>query len=142
MVRRKVETSQEKQKELHDGKKSVRKFALQDPVYIENFTSRKPKWIPGTIVKVTGPLSYVIELQNGTTARRHVDSIRKRESSNSEQDSDAEEQGFELIGVPVELTAAPEEPEMQSQEEENPPDAHSPVRRSTRSRQPPERYGQ
>ena len=146
MVRRKVETSQEKQKELHDGKRGVRKFALQDPVYIENFTSRKPKWIPGTIVKVTGPLSYVIELQNGTTVRRHVDSIRKRESSNSEQDSDAEEQGFELIGVPVEPTSAPEEPETQSQEPEDvpreEPDAHPRMRRSTRSRQPPERYGQ
>ena len=139
MVRRKVERSQEKQKELHDGKRDVRKFALQDPVYIENFTSRKPKWIPGTIVKVTGPLSYVIELQNGTTVRRHVDSIRKRESLNSEQDSDAEEPGFELIGVPV-------EPEPQSQEPENvpgeEPDAQPQVRRSTRSRQPPERYGQ
>ena len=48
MVRRKVERSQEKQKELHDGKKSVRKFTLKDLVYVENFTSRKPKWIPGT----------------------------------------------------------------------------------------------
>ena len=139
MVRRKVEKCQEKQKELHDGKRDVRQFALQDPVYIENFTSRKPKWIPGTIVKVTGPLSYVIELQNGITVRRHVDSIRKRESLNSEQDSDAEEPGFELIGVPV-------EPEPQSQEPENvpgeEPDAQPRVRRSTRSRQPPERYGQ
>ena len=78
LVRRKVETSQEKQKELHDGKKCVRKFALQDPAYVENFTGRKPKWIPGTIVKVTGPLSYVIELLNGTTVRRHVDSVRRR----------------------------------------------------------------
>ena len=83
VVRRKVERSQEKQKELHNGKKSVRKFALKDPVYVENFTSWKPKWIPGTIVKITGPLSYVIELQNGTTVGRHVDSVRKKESSNS-----------------------------------------------------------
>ena len=119
MVRRKVEKCQEKQKELHDGKRDVRMFALRDPVYIENFTSRKSKWIPGTIVKVTGPLSYMIELQNGTTVRRHVDSIRKRESLNSEQDSDAGEPGFELIGVPVEPPAAPEEPEPQSQELEN-----------------------
>lgn len=101
MVRRKVERRQEKQKELCDGKKSVRMFALRDPVYAENFTSRKPKWIPGTVVKITEPLSYVIELQNGTTVRRHVDSIRKRESLKSEQDSDAETLGSELVRVPV-----------------------------------------
>ena len=146
MVRRKVERSQEKQKELHDRKKGVREFALQDPVYVENFTSRKPKWIPGTIVKITGPLSYVIELLNGTTVRRHVDSIRKRECSNAEQDSDAEMPGSELVRVPVELPTAPEQPETRTQEPENlpenSPEVDPPLRRSTRSRNPPERYGQ
>ena len=63
---------------MHDGKKSVRQFALKDPVYTENFTNKKPKWLPGTVAKITGPLSYVIELRNGMTVRRHVDSIRKR----------------------------------------------------------------
>ena len=92
-----MEISQERQKELHDGKKSVRQFALKDPVYAENFTNKKPKWLHRTVVKMTGPLSYVIELQNRMTVRRHVDSIRKRESSNSKQDSDTEMQGSELI---------------------------------------------
>ena len=147
VVRRKVEASQERQKELHDGKKSVRQFAVKDPVFVENFTNRKPKWLPGTVVKVTGPLSYVIELQNGTTVRRHVDSIRKRESSSSEQDSDTEMQGSELIRVPVELTGASDEPETQGQErvnlsEQQEPDPNPTLRRSTRSRQPPDRYGQ
>ena len=88
----------------------------------------------------------MIELQNGTTVRRHVDSVRKRESSNSEQDSDAEEPGFNLIRVPVEPTAALEKLETQGQEPENvlrkESDTHSRMRRWTQSRQPPERYGQ
>ena len=42
----------------------MRQFALKDPVYAENFTNNKPKWLPRTVVKTTGPLSYVIELRN------------------------------------------------------------------------------
>ena len=49
----------------------------------------------------------MIELQNGTTVRRHVDSIRRRESSDSEQDSDTGMPGSELIRVPVEITEEP-----------------------------------
>ena len=104
---------------------------------MENIT---PKWIPGTIVKITGPLSYVTELQNGTTVRRHVDSIKKRVCSNATQDSEAEMPGSELVRVPVELPMAPDqEPENLP---ENSPEADPPLRRSTRSQNPQERYGQ
>ena len=41
IVRRKVEICQ---KELHDGKKSVRQFALKDPVYAENYTNKVAPW--------------------------------------------------------------------------------------------------
>ena len=30
------------------------------------------------MAEVTGPLSYIIQLQDGTTRRRHVDNIRSR----------------------------------------------------------------
>ena len=68
--------------------------------------------------------------------------VSGRESSDSEQDSDVEIPGSELIRVPVELT---EEPETQSQEPENLPEEpgdNPPLRGSTRSQQPSERYGQ
>ena len=39
-------------------------------------TSQSPKWLPGSVAEVTGPLSYIIQLQDGTTRRRHVDNIR------------------------------------------------------------------
>ena len=62
-----------------------------------------------------------------------------------EQDSNAEMQESELIRVSAELTTAPEETKTRSQEPENlpeeEPDANPQLRRSTRSRQPPERYG-
>ena len=49
-------------------------------MYAENFTGSPPKWSPGTVIEVTGPLSYRVELQTGTSVRRHVDSLRKRQA--------------------------------------------------------------
>ena len=83
----KVESRQVKQKELRD-QRSLRQFTENDQVYVQDFTTRKPKWIPGTVVQVTGPLSYRINLQDGTIVRRHVDHVRKRENSIVDQDSD------------------------------------------------------
>ena len=64
--------------------------------YVQDFTTRKPKWIPGTVVQVTGPLPYVIKLQDGATVRRHVDHVRKRENSTVDQDFDSLVFGAEL----------------------------------------------
>ena len=88
----KVESRQVKQKELRD-QRSLRQFTENDQVYVQDFTTRKPKWIPGTVVKVTGPLSYRIKLQDGTIVRRHV---TKRENSIVDQDSDTMVFGPEL----------------------------------------------
>ena len=38
-----------------------------------------PKWLPGSVAEVIGPLSYVIQLQDGTTRHRHVDNIRSQD---------------------------------------------------------------
>ena len=80
-----VESHQEKQKESHDTKRPLRTFQVGDLVYAEKF-SGLPKWIPASIVKVTGPLSYELELSDSKEIkwRRHVDSIRGREQHNSE----------------------------------------------------------
>ena len=56
-----VTGKQQKQKEMHDKKRSVRQFVEGDLVYVENFSvSRRTRWIPGIVTKVTGPLSYQI----------------------------------------------------------------------------------
>ena len=46
-------------------------------MYVEDFTASPQKWIPGKIVEVTDPLSYCIELLDGSTVRRHVDVIQR-----------------------------------------------------------------
>ncbi len=73
-----VEEKQQRQKEAHDRTASHRDFVEGDAVYARNF-GRGEKWVPGRIVKRTGPLSFTIQLEQGHVVwRRHQDQIRKR----------------------------------------------------------------
>ena len=36
------------------------------------------KWLIGTIIHVTGPVSYAVALQDGRECRRHIDHLRSR----------------------------------------------------------------
>ena len=77
-VSKKVESQQKKQVESHDNSRPLRSFHVKEKVYAKNLTSNTPKWIAGTVTKVTGPLSYVIQLEDGRIVRRHVDHVKKR----------------------------------------------------------------
>ena len=79
-ISQRVENRQLQQKQAHDTSAPLRSFSTGDLVYAENFTGSPPKWSPGTVIEVTGPLSYRVELQTGTSVRRHVDSLRKRQA--------------------------------------------------------------
>ncbi len=57
---------------------AVRSFQVGDAVLTRNF-SYGPKWIPGFIAKVTGPLSYQVMLGDGKTVRSHMDQILSQE---------------------------------------------------------------
>ena len=43
-------------------------------------------WLPGHIVRSSGPLSYTIQLLDSRTFRRHIDHIRKHTDCYSELD--------------------------------------------------------
>lgn len=75
----KVRDKQVQQKGSHDNQKHPRSFSVGDLVFSEDFTKSSVAWVPGKVIQVTGPLSYVIELTSGTTVRRHIDSVRRRE---------------------------------------------------------------
>ena len=53
------EIRQAKQKVHHDDEKLLREFALNDRVYVKNFPTKKPRWIAGTIVKITGRTAVI-----------------------------------------------------------------------------------
>lgn len=51
-------------------------------MFVRDFSSVKVKWIPGTIFKVTGSLSYHVQVSTGVV-RCHVDNIHCRSSEDS-----------------------------------------------------------
>ena len=64
-------------KEIHDRKGHERKFTPGECVYVKNFGPGL-KWLIGTIIHVTGPVSYAVALHDGRECRRHVDHLRSR----------------------------------------------------------------
>ena len=93
-----MEKRQLKQNQSHDGKNELRKFTKDEEVYVENFTKKNPRWIPGIITEVTGPLSYEIRLQDGTKVKRHIDHVRKREVQSSPEPITETEVSDTLLG--------------------------------------------
>jgi len=125
----KVQQSQMAQKKHHDVRKPYCQFVEGDLVYAENFSNNSEhKWLPGSISKVTGPLSCIIELLDGKTVRRHIDHIKAREeqSSNNDTNWDYVDSGSAEQSNTLPHTTAIDE--------------QSTLRRSTRSRHPPQRF--
>lgn len=73
-----VKEKQENQKKYHDKGKSLREFSVNDEVFVENYSGRGGRWLPGIVVQVTGPVSYKIELYDHRVVKRHVDQMRSR----------------------------------------------------------------
>ncbi|XP_033014676.1 uncharacterized protein K02A2.6-like [Lacerta agilis] len=57
--------------------KAPRIFQQGDPVYTKNYGSG-PAWIPATVSRPTGPVSYEVEVDGTGSLRRHVDQLRQR----------------------------------------------------------------
>ncbi|PFX22763.1 Uncharacterized protein K02A2.6 [Stylophora pistillata] len=76
-VAAKVHAAQSRQKIQHDQLSWMRRVEVGDSVGVRKY-SRGPKWIPGTIIQETGPLSARIELEDGTVVRRHHDQLVAR----------------------------------------------------------------
>ena len=142
-VQERVEDRQAKQKAYHDGEKPLREFALNDRVYVENFPTKKPRWIAGTIVKITGPLSYEVELINGSRVRRHVDSVRRREEEITfRQESHPMLLGPESVSEPVEGTQTQENSDRSCESgESSVSSSNPPPRCSIHSLRPPDHFG-
>ena len=75
-LRGKVIEKQESQKCYHDSRSKPRHFYVGDNVYTKNFSNYGDYWLEGVIVKVCGPVSYMVELKDGRIIRRHLDHLR------------------------------------------------------------------
>ena len=131
-----MENQQSKQAQHHDVTKPLRTFKPHDTVYVKDFTTSPPKWVPGKIVKATGPLSYQVELFAGNIVRRHVDAVRGRTTMYPRPTSATEDQASHDVYLPTPPPALPAPPPPQA-----PPPPPPPQRRSARNRPPPDRLG-
>lgn len=74
-----VRKRQYQQKDCHDCSAAVRSFSVDDAVYLRSTVGGDPKWIPGLVVRQTGPVSYEVrERDSDTVHRRHGDQLRAR----------------------------------------------------------------
>ena len=64
-IQEKVETKQTKIPQPHQ---KIRTFSIGDKLYAKNY-SGSHTWIPVTVVKVTGLVSYHVETENGIVIR-------------------------------------------------------------------------
>ena len=70
-----VEKKQWTQKLSHDKSVQSRTFSQGQSVLIRIY-GQKRKWTCGTILKPTGPVSYIVKLPNGMTWRCHQDQLK------------------------------------------------------------------
>ena len=70
-------------------------------MYVEDFTPPKHKWIPSTIAKVTGPVSYVVKLMDGREVHRHIDNVIARSSHSSSIEPEVQSSGIGLELQPI-----------------------------------------
>ena len=72
-----VECRQQYQKFSHDSTARGKSFSKGETVYVRNFGTGQ-KWLPAVIQEVTGPVSFLVKLQDGSLVRRHQDHLRRR----------------------------------------------------------------
>ena len=81
----KVMQGQEKMKTHHDRHAKERELSIGSAVYARNFLSQ-PKWMPGILVESRGPVTFLVELNDGRIWKRHIDHIKPRYLSLDKED--------------------------------------------------------
>ena len=72
-----VRKRQYQQKDRHDRSAADRSFSVGDAMYLRSTVGGDPKWIPGLVVRQTGPVSYEVrERDSDTVHRHHGDQLR------------------------------------------------------------------
>ena len=75
-LRHTVDFKKSRQAVYHDQHSRVHLFSINDAVWVKDVNAQRG-WLPGTVLRRSGPLSYVIEV-NGKSQRRHADHLRLR----------------------------------------------------------------
>ena len=86
-LERKVADQQDQQKSYHDAHSKDRKFVIGETVLAQSLHG-DPKWVKGTIIEQTGPVSYKVKVGDRIW-RRHVDQLLNTGQEPEEQNDDS-----------------------------------------------------
>ena len=100
-LQRSVSDAQSMQKANHDRTSRPRQFSVSDHVLARNY-GQGSTWLPGVVVGVDGPVSFVVRLHDGRTWRRHADQLLSAVHSAGHLDPAAV-----AVPTPPELVAPP-----------------------------------
>ena len=79
-----IENKQRTQKHYHDrGRVKQREFHIGQEVSVRNHRQRKEKWLPGVVVAVKGPATYLARVY-GCTRYVHSDHVIQRSTCDTE----------------------------------------------------------
>ena len=145
----KVCLEQTKQKQSHDQHSKLRNFKPGDTVWIRDFRGTD-KWRSGVVIECLGPVSYMVEVQDGSVHKSHVDHIHDRVDNSSVPTSLSTSQSSEespLVTFPVEHSDSSQQspPTASTQNSTSSSSVVTPsntaVRRNpARDRKPPKRF--
>ena len=164
-----VQQSQTRQKTVHDSHAKTQDFAVGDPVYVLNY-GQGPKWLVGKVMEVLGSVVYHVLLEDGRQVKRHAEQLRKRQGTmkipvslhtqppgvvETELLDDSSSTNAQEAVREHETTPPPETMSCMNEPEQVPEGntttvpqetsrgpSNRDVRRSTRERRPPDRFGQ
>jgi len=69
-VTKQVQDAQGTQKKHHDSHCKAMQFAMRNQVMVRNYAGT-PRWLPGQVTSILGPVSYQVSLTDGRSWRRH-----------------------------------------------------------------------
>ena len=147
-VAQRVQQSQERQKTHHDQHVQSRTFQVGDEVYVVNHRG-SPKWLPGVVVKLLGPLNLIVKVKDGQEVRYHVDHVRVRtggekgvnnDVSDIDDDDDPLPPVLDTPPVPALPPGEVDQEQMVPRVPVEPPPPAPVLRRSTRPHRPPDRF--
>ncbi|CAC5381351.1 unnamed protein product [Mytilus coruscus] len=147
-LQQRVRQKQLVQKQCYNKSTKKREFDIGDKVYILSL-NREAKWVTGTIIKRTGPVSFVIELNDGRTVKRHQNQIRHKydQYSDNKLPDISEIPDIPIPSVPnnqTDVEAVSDSNADSSDTNDNSKSVMKPsvaTPRPTRTRKPPNRYG-
>ena len=142
-LERKVAATQAKQKSYHDAHSKTREFEIGQAVLVRNLLG-EPKWLQGTVLEQTGPVSYKVQVGDRVW-RRHVDQLLEASAEGVERNVESDDCSYPVIGTePEGQNGEPNDSNLQIEETEpnvtDPPEhnATETTRYPKRPRQPPD----